>query len=94
MRAESQLEVILAHMDGKWIDVHRDGLWCNWSGPARELVRAMQQGVLFRVKRVPRTIHAEQDGGKRLTGVCWTDEKDAIAEVGGGNTLVEFREVL
>ena len=93
MRAESQLVVILAHIEGSKIEVHRTGAWCKWSGPVRELVLAMQQGVLFRVTRMPRTIWAEQIDGI-LTRACWTNEKDALNDLGTDATIVEFIEVL
>ena len=94
MRAESLLEVIHAAFNGKIIEIHCNGLWFRWTGPMIALVEEMQSGTLFRVKREPRTIWMEQDAARRLTGVCWTGEDDAIAEVGGGNTIVEFSEVL
>ena len=93
MRAESQLEVILAHLDGENIEVHRNKMWCDYMSQLRPMLEEMRYGTLFRVKREPRSLWAEQDG-QRLTGVCWSGEKVAIAEVSGACTLVEFREVL
>ena len=94
MRAESLLEVIHAALNGKIIQIHCNGLWFRWTGPMIALVEEMQSGTLFRVKREARTIWAEQDGDRRLTGACWSGEKDASADVSGACTLVEFREVL
>ena len=94
MSVQSVLEVLLARIESKPLEIHASGQWRAFYGTDREIIEAMQSGTLFRVKRVPRTLWAEQDGGRRLTGVCWTDEKDAIAEIGGAYTLVEFREVM
>lgn len=93
MSVHSVLEIIAARLDNKAIEVHRAGQWCNWFGSPRELVKMLDAGEVFRVKRVPRTIYAATKHGV-LSEQFWTDKDDALNNCLDGNLLVEFVEVL
>ena len=92
MSVQNVLEIIAARLDNKAIEVHRTGQWCNWFGTPRELVKMLDAGEVFRVKRVPRTIYAEIISGD-LAGRFWADRDRAIKNC-PVDLLVEFVEVL
>ena len=94
MMLSDAIDVIRAYyLDGQVLEWNDNGKWKSWYGKHGELFDWLKDGRIFRVKREPRTLWAEQDG-QRLTGVCWTHETDARLSIGPDSTLVEFREVL
>ena len=98
MSVQSALQIIAAKLDDKPIEVHNTGQWCNWYGSPRDLVRMLDDGHVFRVKRVPVEcfiIRPNSDGGP-LTGnmVYRTREEAELAADDIGWQAVLLREVL
>ena len=92
MSVQGVLEIIAARLDNKAIEMHRGGQWYNWFGSPRELIRMLDAGDVFRVKRVPRTIYAET-ANNELNGRFWGDKNNALKNC-PVDLLVEFVEVL
>jgi hypothetical protein len=93
MRMQSALEVLAAWLDEQPIQIHNTGQWCDWDGTIKELVGRLQNGTLFRVKRVPRTIYMLQKPNGPLVDPNF-QKREWVANVQQpGETIVEFREV-